>query len=60
MKHLLIVVLCLILNSCSNQYESVVNSESDYRIIPKPTSLEISKGKFLLDSNIKIIGETAF
>jgi len=57
MKHLFIIVLCLVLNSCSNKYESVVNSESDYLIIPKPTSLEISNGKFLLDANTKIVGE---
>lgn len=59
MKHLLIVVLCLVLNSCSNKYESVENSESDYLIIPKPTSLEISTGKFLLDSNTKVLGKAA-
>ncbi|UMB61790.1 beta-N-acetylhexosaminidase [Lutibacter sp. A80] len=57
MKHLLLITLCLIINSCSNKYETVVNSEEDYLIIPKPTSLEISTGKFLIDSNTKIIGE---
>jgi len=58
MKHLLLIALCLIINSCSNKYETLVNSEEDYLIIPKPTSLEISTGKFLVDSNTKIIGET--
>ena len=58
MKYLVIIVLCLALNSCSNKYESVVNSESDYLIIPRPTSLEISNGRFLLDSNTKVVGET--
>ncbi|MCL5129166.1 MULTISPECIES: beta-N-acetylhexosaminidase [unclassified Algibacter] len=59
MKHLFIVVLYLLVNSCSNKYEAIVNSESDYLIVPKPTSLEISNGKFLLDSNTKVIGEAA-
>lgn len=59
MKYLLIVLLCLVISSCSSRYEYVVNSESDYLIIPKPTSLEISKGKFLLGKGVEIICELA-
>ena len=59
MKNILIVVLCLIINSCSNKYKTIVNTEEDYLIIPKPTSLEVLDGKFLIDSDTKIIGDMA-
>jgi len=35
----------------------MVNSEDEYLVIPKPTSLEILTGKFLVDANTKIIGD---
>ncbi|MEN8186789.1 MAG: beta-N-acetylhexosaminidase [Bacteroidota bacterium] len=33
------------------------NSKEDCQIIPKPTKLEISKGRFPIDSKTKIVGE---
>lgn len=41
--------------SCSNKYQEVGNSDDDYQIIPKPQKLTISKGRFLISSNTKII-----
>lgn len=54
---LLLVVFLITIFSCTNKYENIVNSEEDYQIIPKPESLEILKGRFLIDSNTKIIGK---
>ena len=41
--------------SCSNKYQKVLNSDDDYPIIPKPKELTIKKGRFLLNSNTAII-----
>ncbi|MEP5338168.1 MAG: beta-N-acetylhexosaminidase [Algibacter sp.] len=57
MKYLLLsLTLCMLLGSCSNEYATVVNSEKDYKIIPKPTNTKIITGRFLVDANTKIIG----
>ncbi|MDO5971915.1 beta-N-acetylhexosaminidase [Flavivirga aquimarina] len=57
MKQILLLILSFTtVFSYANQYQNIVNSEDDYQIIPKPTSLEILKGRFLIDSNTKIIG----
>ena len=45
--------------SCTNKYQEVVNSEDDYLIIPKPNELKITKGRFLLSPNTKIISATS-
>ena len=54
MKNIIFIVTCLLLISCSNKYQEVVNSEDDYPIIPKPQQLTITKGRFLLSPNTKI------
>ncbi|WP_432221626.1 beta-N-acetylhexosaminidase [Flavobacterium sp. TMP13] len=50
----LVLLTCIVSFSCTNPYKVTQSSESDYQIIPKPVSLEISKGKFLINSNTKI------
>ena len=59
MKNTLLIALCIIVSACSNKYAKLINSEADYQIIPKPTSIKISEGRFLLDENIVITAETA-
>ena len=50
--------LLAVFASCENksyeEYSSIENSESDYPIIPKPASMEISDGRFLVDENTRI------
>ncbi|MDO7138786.1 beta-N-acetylhexosaminidase [Algibacter lectus] len=58
MKNTLLIALCIIVSACSNKYAKVINTEADYQIIPKPTSLKISEGRFLLDENTAITAET--
>ncbi len=55
MKNIIFIVACLVLVSCSNKYQQVANSDDDYQIIPKPQKLTIANGRFLLNSNTKII-----
>lgn len=57
MKNLYLLVICLVFSSCVNKYKSIVNSEDEYPVIPKPTSLEITTGKFLVDAQTKIVGD---
>ena len=56
MRVVVLAVVCMLSFSCSNKYKDVANLEQDYQIIPKPVSLEASNGKFLVDSNTKIVG----
>ncbi|MDO7172655.1 beta-N-acetylhexosaminidase [Mariniflexile sp. AS56] len=56
MKQILLTLsIFILLSSCSSKYATVINSEKDYQIIPKPTSLQMKTGKFLLDGNTKVI-----
>ena len=55
MKNIVAIVLLACLFSCSNRYENVVNAAQDYPIIPKPNEMTISNGRFLVESNTKII-----
>ncbi|CAL2105819.1 hexosaminidase [Tenacibaculum sp. 190524A02b] len=57
MKNIVFVIACLLIASCSNKYQEISNSESDYQIIPKPQKLTIAKGRFLLTPKTKIICE---
>ena len=50
--------MAMLMVSCGNEYQEVVNSNDDYQIIPKPNELTIAKGRFLLNSNTKIISTT--
>lgn len=54
MKSSLFLILSFLVVSCTNQHKDIVNSESDYKIIPKPVSLEISNGRFPIDSETKV------
>ena len=54
MKLHLLLLICMLSFSCTNPYKGHQNSVSDYSIIPKPASLEIAKGKFLITSKTKI------
>lgn len=50
--------MSILVFSCSNKYQEVVNSDDDYPIIPKPNELTITKGRFLISSDTKIICTT--
>lgn len=54
MKIHLLLLICILSFSCTNPYKGHQNSVSDYTIIPKPESLEIAKGKFLITAKTKI------
>lgn len=55
-RHIVSLLICIISFSCANPYKGSQNPESDYQIIPKPVSLEVSRGKFLITPNTKISG----
>lgn len=55
MKNIVAIALLACLFSCSNGYENVVNASQDYPIIPKPNEMTMSNGRFLIESNTKII-----
>ncbi len=57
MRIIAFAMVCLLAVSCSNKYKDIANSEQDYQIIPKPVSIETSKGRFLVSPNIKITGD---
>lgn len=56
-KNALVFLSLFLIFSCSNKYESIENSESDYQIIPQPEHLSMQTGRFLLNSTTKIIAE---
>lgn len=56
-KKILFIVTCMLIVSCSNKYQETINTEKDYPIIPKPNELTITKGRFLLALDTKIISE---
>ena len=54
MKTLLVLFSTILFLSCSNPYKDHQNEASDYQIIPKPVSLEMSNGQFLVNSKTKV------
>jgi len=58
MRVSLLALICLITFSCTDANKNLVNVATDYQIIPKPASLEFSKGRFVIDSNTKIVGDS--
>jgi len=56
MKTSLVLLLSIWFFAFNNPYKDYQNSASDYQIIPKPVSLEMSNGRFLVDSKTKIVG----
>lgn len=59
MRLIILGIICLLSISCSNKYKDAINQETSYQIIPKPTSLEISTGKFLVEARTKIVGDAS-
>ena len=55
MRNIIYIAISMLVLSCSNKYQKVLNSDDDYPIIPKPKELTIKKGRFLLNSNTAII-----
>ncbi|MEX2336176.1 MAG: beta-N-acetylhexosaminidase [Fulvivirga sp.] len=58
MKVLFPLMLLIVFASCENEkydeLKNIKNSEADYPIVPKPVSLEILDGKFLIDEDTRI------
>ncbi|MGM5470019.1 beta-N-acetylhexosaminidase [Flavobacteriaceae bacterium LMO-SS05] len=54
MKTPLVLLATLLLFACNNPYKDYQNAASDYQIIPKPVSLDMSNGRFLVDSKTKV------
>lgn len=57
MKYVVILMSLVGLFSCSNKYQDMLNESHDYQIIPKPEKLTKTKGRFLINSETKIIYE---
>jgi len=59
MKNILFLLsVCFIIPACSNKFKEVKNKESDYIIIPIVKSLEIRSGRFNIDENTQIYGDS--
>ncbi|MEE9361481.1 MAG: beta-N-acetylhexosaminidase [Cellulophaga sp.] len=58
MRNILFTISCFLVLSCSNEYEGIVNSEDDYQIIPKPEKLVFNNGRFLVNSDVKIVSDS--
>lgn len=56
MKNLFLLLIAFLSMSCANKIEEKKNSISEYQIIPKPVSLEMLNGRFLVNSKTKISG----
>lgn len=56
MKTSFLILATILFFSCNNPYKDYQNSVSDYQIIPKPVSLEMTNGRFLVDSKTKVVG----
>ncbi len=59
MRVVILIIICALSISCADKYKDSENSPQDYQIIPKPLSLEVLKGRFLVDSNTKVTGTIA-
>ena len=55
MKNIIVLIGLVCLCSCSNRYQEMANDAHDYQIVPKPEKLTMTKGRFLINSNTKII-----
>lgn len=55
-RSLILLVSSILISACVNPYKNSQNKISDYPIIPKPQSLEISQGRFLITPQTKISG----
>ncbi len=59
MKISVIACICLLSFSCSNKYKDIKNTAEDYQVIPKPSKIEMLTGKFLVNTNTRIVGSEA-
>lgn len=57
MKKSFPLFIAILFFACSNPNKDFENVASDYPIIPKPVSLEMQKGRFLVNSKTKITGD---
>ena len=57
MKTSLLLVITMLFLSCSHPYKEHQNLALDYQIIPKPVSLKMSNGRFLVDSKTIVSGD---
>ncbi len=58
-KNIFFVATCILLTSCSDKYQEIVNSKDEYQIIPIPENLTIAKGRFLVNEDTKIVYDTS-
>ncbi|WP_035479487.1 beta-N-acetylhexosaminidase [Gelidibacter mesophilus] len=54
MKFSISLIVCLLLFTCHNPNKTHQNTTSQYHIIPKPVSLKMQDGQFVIDSNTSI------
>ena len=59
MKNIIVLIGLVCLCSCSNRYQEMVNEDHDYQIVPKPEKLTMTDGRFLINSNTKIISDVS-
>lgn len=56
MKTTFLTLIIMMLFACNTPYKDHQNLATDYQIIPKPASLELSNGLFLVDNKTKVVG----
>ncbi|WP_341221840.1 beta-N-acetylhexosaminidase [Polaribacter atrinae] len=56
MKTTFLTLIIMMLFACNTPYKDHQNLVTDYQIIPKPVSLELSNGLFLVDHKTKVVG----
>lgn len=54
MKISLALIISILFFACKNQNKDYQNATSDYQIIPKPVSLEMQTGRFVVDSKTNV------
>ncbi len=59
MRISIIAFVCLLTFSCNNKYKEIKNTAENYQVIPKPLNMEMLTGKFLVNTNTRIVGSEA-
>ncbi|PCH76378.1 MAG: beta-N-acetylglucosaminidase [Flavobacteriaceae bacterium] len=59
MRITMLILSCFLMISCAGKYQEMENGVADYPVIPKPVSMEMSTGRFILSENTKIFGEAS-
>ncbi|WP_240915520.1 beta-N-acetylhexosaminidase [Polaribacter sp. 20A6] len=57
MKTTFLTLIIMMLFACNTPNKDHQNLATDYQIIPKPVSLELSNGLFLVDHKTKVVGD---